>query len=153
MCTIPVFQGGYCSPLNILIKGNYQKRKKCAVQDQCDSNSQGGHKPHSIFNFLYPEWPRTCTSMVWHFEGRTFAANSVQQVLWFAAQPALQCAIRGAQGVLPCVGWGGATSQLDLPSLTPLSVAGCGWLQLGAPHLDTSVNLLRVVDNWTHIQW
>ena len=34
---------------------------------------------------------------------------------------------------------GGATSQLDLPSLTPLSVAGCGWLQLGAPHWATSV--------------
>ena len=33
---------GYCSPLNTL-RGNYQKRKKCAVQDPCDSNSQGGH--------------------------------------------------------------------------------------------------------------
>ena len=32
---------------------------------------------------------------------------------------------RGAQGVLP-MRVGGATSQLDLPSLTPLSVAGCG---------------------------
>ena len=29
------------------------------------------------------------------------------------------------QGVLP-MKVGGATSQLDLPSLTPLSVAGCG---------------------------
>ena len=29
------------------------------------------------------------------------------------------------RGYYPC-GWGGATSQLDLPSLTPLSVAGCG---------------------------
>ena len=28
---------------------------------------------------------------------------------------------------------GGATSQLDPPSLTPLSVAGCGRLQLGVP--------------------
>ena len=28
---------------------------------------------------------------------------------------------------------GGATSQLDLPSLTPLSVACCGRLQLGVP--------------------
>ena len=28
---------------------------------------------------------------------------------------------------------GGSTSQLDLPSLTPLSVAGCGRLQLGFP--------------------
>ena len=32
---------------------------------------------------------------------------------------------RGAQGVLPMM-VGGATSQLDLPSLTPLSVAGRG---------------------------
>ena len=32
---------------------------------------------------------------------------------------------RDAQGVLP-IRVGGATSQLDLPSLTPLSVAGCG---------------------------
>ena len=32
---------------------------------------------------------------------------------------------RGAQGVLP-MRVGGATSQLDLPSLTPLSVADCG---------------------------
>ena len=34
---------------------------------------------------------------------------------------------------------GGATSQLDLPSLAPLSVAGCGRLQLGVPHWATSV--------------
>ena len=32
---------------------------------------------------------------------------------------------RGAQGVL-LMRVGGATSQLDLPSLTPLSVAACG---------------------------
>ena len=32
---------------------------------------------------------------------------------------------RGAQGVLP-MRVGGATSQLDLSSLTPLFVAGCG---------------------------
>ena len=34
---------------------------------------------------------------------------------------------------------GGATSQLDLPSLAPLSLAGCGRLQLGVPHWGTSV--------------
>ena len=43
--------------------------------------------------------------------------------------PALRCTdlyyARGAQGVLP-MRVGGATSQLDLPSLTPLSVIGCG---------------------------
>ena len=35
------------------------------------------------------------------------------------------CYESGAQGVLP-MRVGGATSKLDLPSLTPLSVAGCG---------------------------
>ena len=30
-------------------------------------------------------------------------------------------------------------SHLDLPSLTPLSVAGCGRLQLGVPHWTTTV--------------
>ena len=29
---------------------------------------------------------------------------------------------------------GGVFSQLDQPSLTPLSVAVCGQLQLGVPH-------------------
>ena len=46
---------------------------------------------------------------------------------------------RGAQGVLP-MRVGGATSQLDLPSITPLSVAGCGWLQLGSPRWAASVH-------------
>ena len=41
-------------------------------------------------------------------------------------QPALNCAIRGAQGGTALCRVGGATSQLDLPSLTPLSVAGYG---------------------------
>ena len=54
---------------------------------------------------------------------------------------------RGAQGVLPCVGWGVKASQLVQQSLTPLHIAGCGRLQLGAPHWTTSVALLQVVDN------
>ena len=44
----------------------------------------------------------------------------------------LYCA-RGALGVLP-MRVRGATSQFDLPSLTPLSVAGCGRLELGVAH-------------------
>ena len=39
------------------------------------------------------------------------------------------------------------TSQLDLLSLTPLSLAGCGRLQLGVAHMATS-GLIQVVDNW-----
>ena len=42
---------------------------------------------------------------------------------------------------------GSATRQLDLPSLTPLFVAGCGRLQLGVPPLDHFSRLLQVVDN------
>ena len=45
---------------------------------------------------------------------------------------------RGAQGILP-MRVGGETSQLDLPSLTPLSVADCGSLQLGVPNWAASV--------------
>ena len=49
----------------------------------------------------------------------------------------------GAQGLL-LMRVGGATSELDLPSLTLLTVAGCGQLQLGVPHWAASV---QVVDN------
>ena len=37
---------------------------------------------------------------------------------------------------------GGATSQLDLPSLTPLPIACCGRLQLGVPYCATLLLLL-----------
>ena len=45
---------------------------------------------------------------------------------------------RGAQEVLP-IKVGDAACQLDLPSLTPLSVAICGRLQLGPPYWATSI--------------
>ena len=61
-------------------------------------------------------------------------------------QRALACA-SGAHGALLCKGWGVTASQLGLPSLTPLSVAGCGQLQLDAAHWAISVALLQVVDN------
>ena len=41
-------------------------------------------------------------------------------------------------------------SQLDLPSLTLLSAAGCGRQQLEAVHWHTSVTLLQVLENWPH---
>ena len=53
-------------------------------------------------------------------------------------RPRLHRAIRGAQGILP-MRVGAATSQMDLRSLTPLYVAGCGRRQLGVPHWATSV--------------
>ena len=53
----------------------------------------------------------------------------------------LYCA-RGAQGVLP-MRVGLIASQLDLPSLTSLSVTGFSRLQLGFAHWATSVALLH----------
>ena len=53
--------------------------------------------------------------------------------------PDLYCAW-GAQWVLPTRG---ATSQLDLLSLMPLSEAGYGQLQLGAPNWATSVDCCK----------
>ena len=48
----------------------------------------------------------------------------------------------GAQGVLP-VRVRGVTSQLDLPSLMPLSVADYGRLQLAVPHWAVSVDFCK----------
>ena len=50
--------------------------------------------------------------------------------------PLLHRAIRGARGVLP-IRMEGAISQMDLPALTSLSVAGYSRLQLGAPNWAT----------------
>ena len=58
----------------------------------------------------------------------------------------LYCA-SDAHGVQPSTGCGVTTSQLDSHSLTPLSVAGCGRLQLAVARWATSVALLQVVDN------
>ena len=57
----------------------------------------------------------------------------------------LYCA-RGAHGVLLMRVWV-TVSQLDLPSLTPLFVAGCGRLELGVAHWTSSMALLKAVDN------
>ena len=43
----------------------------------------------------------------------------------------------GAQGIAPLNSEGVMASQLDLPSLTSFSVAGCGRLQLGAANWAT----------------
>ena len=53
---------------------------------------------------------------------------------------------RGAQGVLP-MRVGGATSQLDLLSLTPLSVGGLWLTATRSSPLGYFGKLLQVVDN------
>ena len=95
--------------------------------------------------YIVPEWPhRQSVGLAYpRTRVRTLAATASLAI----CSPHLYCTIRGAQLVLPCVGWGVTASQLDLPSLAALSVAGCGRLQLGAPNWATSVALLQVVDN------
>ena len=94
---------------------------------------------------LYPEWPHTqCVGLAY---SRTRVRTPVAAASLVICCQHLHRAIRGAQGALPCVGWGVTASQLDLPSQTPLSVADCGRLQLEAPHRATSVALLQVVHN------
>ena len=67
----------------------------------------------------------------------------------------LHGAIRGAEGVLPYVGWGVTASKLDLPSLTPMSEAG-SWVwspAIGVTRWATLLALLQEVDNCPHILW
>ena len=85
-----------------------------------------------VQNFIYTEWPHRqggCLACC----GCTFESHWACTDLYYA---------RGAQGVVP-MRVGGVTNQLDLQSLMPLSVAGCGWLQLGVPNCDASVHYYK----------
>ena len=80
----------------------------------------------AALNFtLYPEWPH----YILHYTPSGRIGKVVASHAAVARSIPLRCTdlyyARIAQGVLP-MRVGGATSQLDLPSLTPLSVAGCG---------------------------
>ena len=66
--------------------------------------------------------------------------------------PFTPCNTWSSGGTALC--WVGGNGQsLDLPSLTPLSVAAFGRLQLGAPHWASLVALLQVAYNLTHLLW
>ena len=86
--------------------------------------------------YLYPVGPhRQCIGLAFrrsHVRGSLSAASLV-----ICSRIAL-CNAWSSGGTALCR-VGGATSQLDLPSLTPLSVVGCGRLQRGAPQWATSV--------------
>ena len=79
---------------------------------------------------MIPEWPHRqgCCLACWRFQCRNPAE----------AAPIYSRRSGGTAHV-----GGGATSQLDLPSLTPLSVAGCGRLQLRVPHNAASVDYCK----------
>ena len=94
----------------------------------------------------HPEWQ----AMRWPSVPKVSGSHPAYYTLEFWR--AFACA-SDARRVLPCNGKGVTPSQLDLPSLMPLSVAGCGRLQLLAVHWTTLVALLELVDNWSHEQW
>ena len=84
---------------------------------------------------IYPEWP--------HREGGLPPMLKVARLIPGGDRGCTDLYYaRGAHGTLP-MRVGGATSQLGLPSLTPLSVASCGRLQLGVPHWATSVDYCK----------
>ena len=91
----------------------------------------------------HPEWPE----LVWHTRGRVFELRLLQEAPVAAGslaicRPRLHCARRRAHGALT-IREGVPTSQLNLPSLTPLFIAGCGRLQPGVPHWATSVDYCK----------
>ena len=80
---------------------------------------------NSIVIETYPEWPhRQCVGLAYPWYDSVAAASLA------IFSPRLHRAIRGSQG--------DATSQLDLPYLTPFYVADCGRRQLGVSIWATS---------------
>ena len=83
-------------------------------------------------DIIYPEWPhRQCVGLVFRRSRVRGSLSAVSLVICSPARIAV-CNTWSSGGTALCR-VEGATSQLDLLSLTPLSVAGCGWVQLGLP--------------------
>ena len=77
----------------------------------------------------YPEWPHRHDAWLPRMLKVAMLQDRIPDVAELHRFILCTC----AQGVLP-MREGGATSQLNLSSLTPFSVAGLGRLQLGVPH-------------------
>ena len=74
---------------------------------------------------LYPEWPhRQCVGR--YSEHDRGSPSAVTLVI--CSPPRIAVCNAWSSGGTALCRVGGATSQLDLPSLTPLSVAGCGYI-------------------------
>ena len=85
---------------------------------------------------LYPEWPhRQCVGLAFRRSHDRSSLSAASLVICSPASISV-CSTWSSEGTALCR-VGGATSQFDLPSLTPLSIAGCRWLQPEAPHRAT----------------
>ena len=97
-----------------------------------DSNPTGKFRGKKLLSCLlwklnrtYTEWPhRQCVGMAFRRSHGRGSLSAVSLVICSPARIAV-CNTRSSGGTALCR-VGGATSQLALPSLTPLSVAGCG---------------------------
>ena len=99
---------------------------------------------HLYIIILCPEWPhRQCVGLAFR---RSHVRGSLSAVSLVICSPArIAVCNTWSSGGTALFRVGGATSQLDLPSLTPLYIAGCDWLQLGAPHWASSVNYCKLI--------
>ena len=96
----------------------------------------------SWYTISFTEWQhRQCVGLVFQTLHVRSSLSAVSLVICSPARIAV-CNMWSSGSTALCR-VGGATRQLDLPSLTPLSIAGCGWLQRGAPHWATSVNYCK----------
>ena len=69
--------------------------------------------------YIFPEWPQVVV----------VSNAKVAESISGSDCTDLYCA-SGTQGIMFCKGWGVLARKFHLESLTPLSVAGCGRLQL-----------------------
>ena len=75
----------------------------------------------------YPEWPqRQCVGLAFRRSHDRGSLSAVSLVICSPARIAVCNTNTWSSERTALCRVGGATSQLDLPSLTPLSVAGCG---------------------------
>ena len=75
---------------------------------------------------MYTLSGRTGSALVWHSEGRTIEALSGAVSVFICSPARIAVCNTWRSGGTALCRVGGPTSELDLPSLTPLSVAGCG---------------------------
>ena len=95
-----------------------------------------------IIDYRYPEWPnRQCVGMVFRRSNVRGSLSAVSLVICSPARIAV-CNTWSSGGTTLCR-VGGAISQLDLPSLTPLSVAVVVDCNQGHISWATSVNYCK----------
>ena len=68
------------------------------------SQTNSSIRVFATYDFDWTLSGRTSSALVWHSE--VARSRLTQCSKSCDLQPALQCAICGAQGALPCVGWG-----------------------------------------------